>query len=146
SAIIIILVSPHEVVGPSFQMSFAATAALVATYAGWSQSSGRRRRRSQGAPPGRAAGLVGRGEGYVGALALTSIVAGGATALFTAWHFQQVSPLGLVANLAVMPIVSVIIMPMAVLASLLMPLGLDGPALDLMGQGIAAMNAIAFWL
>ncbi|TIT12583.1 MAG: ComEC/Rec2 family competence protein, partial [Mesorhizobium sp.] len=36
SAIAVILVSPHEVVGPSFQMSFAATAALVGAYAGWS--------------------------------------------------------------------------------------------------------------
>ena len=36
SAIAVIVVSPHEVVGPSFQMSFAATAALVGAYAGWS--------------------------------------------------------------------------------------------------------------
>ena len=33
SAIVVIVVSPHEVVGPSFQMSFAATAALVGAYA-----------------------------------------------------------------------------------------------------------------
>lgn len=77
---------------------------------------------------------------------MTSVVAGLATALFTAWHFQQVSPLSLVANLAAMPIVSVAVMPMAVLASLLMPFGLDAPPLWLMGQGIAAMNAIAFSL
>jgi len=146
SAIIIILISPHEVAGPSFQMSFAATAALVATYAGWSQFAERRRPGTHGTGAGIAASVARKGTGYIGALALTSIVAGAATALFTAWHFQQVSPLGLVANLAVMPIVSVIVMPMAVLACLLMPFGLDGPALDLMGQGIAAMNAIAFWL
>ena len=36
AAIIIIALSPHEVVGPSFQMSFAATAALVGAYAAWS--------------------------------------------------------------------------------------------------------------
>src|SRR5690606_14439039 len=60
--------------------------------------------------------------------------------------FQQVSPLGLVANLAAMPVVSVIVMPMAVLASLAMPFGLDAAPLWLMGQGIAIMNAIALWL
>src|SRR5690606_9718527 len=60
--------------------------------------------------------------------------------------FQQVSPLGLVANLAAMPVVSVIVMPMAVLASLAMPFGLDAVPLTLMGQGIAMMNAIALWL
>lgn len=54
--------------------------------------------------------------------------------------------MGLAANLAAMPFVSVLVMPMAVLASLLMPLGLEGPPLYLMGQGIAAMNAIAIWL
>src|SRR5690606_13594943 len=36
SAIIVIATSPHEVAGPSFQMSFAATAALVGAYAAWS--------------------------------------------------------------------------------------------------------------
>jgi competence protein ComEC len=36
SAIAVIAISPHEVIGPSFQMSFAATAALVGAYAWWS--------------------------------------------------------------------------------------------------------------
>ena len=145
SAIIILLVSPHEVVGPSFQMSFAATAALVAAYAAWT---GRRERRAAGPAPGRgiAAASLRTGVRYAAGLSMTSVVAGLATAIFTAWHFQQVSPMGLFANLAAMPVVSVVVMPMAVLASLLMPLGLDGPPLFLMGQGIALMNAIAAWL
>ena len=48
SAIVIIAVSPHEVAGPSFQMSFAATAALIGAYAGVvgaPSRPGRRRRR-----------------------------------------------------------------------------------------------------
>ena len=145
SALIILLLAPHEVMGPSFQMSFAATAALVAAYAGWRDH---RDRRSPGRPHRRSAlATVARtGMGYAAGLAMTSVVAGLATALFTAWHFQQVSPLGLVANLAAMPVVSVVVMPMAVLASLAMPLGLDAAPLWLMGQGIAAMNAIAFRL
>lgn len=145
SALIILLLAPHEVIGPSFQMSFAATAALVAAYAGWRDH---RDRRSPGRPHRRSAlATVARtGMGYAAGLAMTSVVAGLATALFTAWHFQQVSPLGLVANLAAMPVVSVVVMPMAVLASLAMPLGLDAAPLWLMGQGIAAMNAIAFRL
>ena len=48
SAIVIIVVSPHEVAGPSFQMSFAATAALIGAYAGWSE---RRRARPAPHPP-----------------------------------------------------------------------------------------------
>lgn len=145
SALIILVMAPHEVAGPSFQMSFAATAALVAAYGAWrDRRKGRpARARARETRPMRA--LHGAG-GYVVALSMTSLVAGLATALFTAWHFQQVSPLSLVANLAAMPIVSVAVMPMAVLASLLMPFGLDAPPLWLMGQGIWAMNAVAIWL
>lgn len=144
SALIILIVSPHEVVGPSFQMSFAATAALVAAYGAWRAHRERRppARHGQGLP----AAALRAGFGYAAGLSMTSVVAGLATALFTAWHFQQVSPLGLVANLAAMPVVSVAVMPMAVLAALMMPFGLDAAPLWAMGQGIAAMNAIALWL
>ncbi|MEO3385905.1 ComEC/Rec2 family competence protein [Mesorhizobium sp. CAU 1741] len=145
SAIIILLMAPHEVIGPSFQMSFAATAALVAAYAAWTQYRAGRVR-SAPAARGPVIGTMAAMMKYGGGLSMTSVVAGAATALFTAWHFQQVSPLGLLANLAAMPFVSVLVMPMAVLASLLMPLGLDGPPLQIMGMGIAAMNRIAFWL
>jgi ComEC/Rec2-related protein len=145
SAIIILLISPHEVAGPSFQMSFAATAALVASYAAWSKWREnayvpRTRHRSV------SRGLLRRVGATLSGLAMTSVIAGFATALFSAWHFQQVAPMGLFANLAAMPIVSIIVMPMAVVASVLMPLGLDTLPLLLMGEGIAAMNFIAIWL
>ena len=144
SAIILLLIAPHEVVGPSFQMSFAATAALVAAYAAWTESRSRQVHRAK-VQRGPVVGTMKAALRYTTGLSMTSLIAGAATALFTAWHFQQVSPLGLVANLAAMPFVSVIVMPMAVLASVLMPFGLDGPALQAMGLGIAAMNGVAFW-
>ena len=72
---------------------------------------------------------------------MTSLIAGVATAVFGAYHFQRVSPLSLVANLAAMPIVSLVVMPFAVLAALAMPFGLDGPFLDVMGKGLTAMIA-----
>jgi ComEC/Rec2-related protein len=145
SAIIILLWAPHEVVGPSFQMSFAATAALIAAYSAWTQHRQGRKR----APPvshGPFVATLRAGAKYAAGLSMTSVVAGIATALYTAWHFQQVAPLGLIANLAAMPFVSVVVMPMAVLATLAMPFGLDGLPLQAMGMGIAAMNAIALWL
>ncbi|TGV53849.1 competence protein, partial [Mesorhizobium sp. M00.F.Ca.ET.149.01.1.1] len=61
--------------------------------------------------------------------AVTSLIAGSATLLFAIWHFQRVSPLSLLANLAVMPIVSLIVMPFAVLSALAMPFGFDAPFL-----------------
>jgi len=76
---------------------------------------------------------------------MTSIIAGSATALFAIWHFQRVSPLSLFANLAIMPIVSVV-MFLAVVSALTMPFGLDGPFLHLMGKGLTAMIAISAWI
>jgi ComEC/Rec2-related protein len=145
SAIAVIVVSPHEVVGPSFQMSFAATAALVGAYAGWSDH-----RAGKTGPPPPKRSL----PGYLtrkfllaaGGLAMTSIIAGSATALFAIWHFQRVSPLSLFANLAIMPIVSLIVMPFAVLSALAMPFGADGPFLYVMGKGLTVMIAMSGWI
>ncbi|CAN7574074.1 ComEC/Rec2 family competence protein [Mesorhizobium amorphae] len=144
SAIAVILVSPHEVVGPSFQMSFAATAALVGAYAGWSDY---RAGRATSPPPRRSplAFVTRKFLLGMGGLAMTSIIAGGATALFAIWHFQRVSPLSLFANLAVMPIVSGVML-LAVVSALLMPFGLDWPSLYLMGKGLTAMIAISEWI
>ncbi|WP_395446763.1 ComEC/Rec2 family competence protein [Aminobacter sp. UC22_36] len=143
SAIVVILISPHEVVGPSFQMSFAATAALVGAYAWWSD-----RREAQAPPVGQRSlpskiwrWLVTVAVG----LAATSVIAGLATSVFGAWHFQRVSPLSLFANLAVMPFVSVLVMPFAVMAGIFMPFGLDGVFLDTMGVGLKAMISVAIW-
>ncbi|WP_192253886.1 ComEC/Rec2 family competence protein [Mesorhizobium caraganae] len=145
SAIAVILVSPHEVVGPSFQMSFAATAALVGAYAGWADYRADRVR----TPPARRSFVGFLSRKFLlamGGLAMTSIIAGSATALFAIWHFQRVSPLSLLANLAVMPIVSLIVMPFAVLSALAMPFGADGPFLYVMGKGLTAMIAISAWI
>ncbi|TIO82388.1 MAG: ComEC/Rec2 family competence protein, partial [Mesorhizobium sp.] len=137
SAIAVILVSPHEVVGPSFQMSFAATAALVGAYAGWSDYRAGKVR----APPAKRSFLRFMSHKLAvgaGGAAMTSIIAGSATALFAIWHFQRVSPLSLLANLAIMPIVT-IVMFLAVASAVMMPFGFDGPFLYLMGKGLACL-------
>lgn len=144
AAIAVLVVSPHEVVGPSFQMSFAATAALIAAYAWWAE----RRRRRPAHPPtdrSRLGHILRTGGRYAFGLAITSLIAGIATTVYGAWHFQRVSPLSLAANLAAMPIVSIAVMPPAVLAMAAMPFGLDGPFLDVMGKGLTLMTAVAEW-
>ena len=80
---------------------------------------------------------------YAVGLAATSLIAGTATAVFGAYHFQRVSPLSLGANLAAMPFVSVMVMPFAMFAMILMPFGLDGWAFAVMGKGLSAMIAMA---
>ncbi len=145
SAVVVIVISPHEVIGPSFQMSFAATAALVGAFAALSEF---RSRRPSVAPPA-SAGMSRRIVRHAGfatfGLALTSLVAGGATAIYAAYHFQQVSSLGLFTNLTAMPIVSTLVMPFAVLGTLAMPFGIDGPFFDVMGLGLRATITIAQW-
>ncbi len=144
SAILVIALSPHEVSGPSFQMSFAATAALVGAYAAWSDY--RLRRPSRGATDRSIIlRILRKGLAAMGGLAMTSLVAGGATAIYAAYHFQQMPSLGLFTNLAAMPVVSTLVMPFAVIAALAMPFGLDGPFLDVMGMGLSLTVAIARW-
>ncbi|HEV2504088.1 MAG TPA: ComEC/Rec2 family competence protein [Mesorhizobium sp.] len=144
SAVIVILTAPHEVVGPSFQMSFAATAALIGAYAAWAQ---RREVMPAPAQPVRsfAGFLAHKSLIAVAGMAATSIIAGLATALFAVWHFQRVSPLSLFANLAVMPVVSFVMLA-AVLSAIAMPFGADGPFLYAMGKGLTVMMAIADWI
>ncbi len=146
SATVVILIAPHEVIGPSFQMSFAATAALIAAYAAWSE------RRERNLAVGNFSVRQSRWEiprtilRYGAGLAFTSLIAGTATALFAAYHFHRIAPYGLVANLAAMPAVSVLVMPSAVLSMLLMPFDLDGIPLAVMGWGISLVIGIAEWL
>lgn len=142
AAIVVLVLAPHEVVGPSFQMSFAATAALIGAYAAWVQ-------RRLASPASQSRGVPGRLARpvmlYVVGLAATSLLAGGATAIFGAYHFQRVSPFSLPANLAAMPVVSLVVMPSAVLSVAAMPFGLEAWPLAMMGEGLRVMLAIADW-
>ena len=138
AAIVVILIQPHAVSGPGFQMSFGATAALVATYGTWRDVRGRL---SDGEPW--LQGPLGSLVKFVVGLAVTSIVAGLATGLFAAYHFHRVAPFGLFANLAAMPIVSLAVMPLALLSAVAMPFGLEAPFLVALGWSIEAVVLIA---
>lgn len=145
AALIILIVSPHELVGPSFQMSFAATAVLIAGYGWWQE---RRERRQSRYPPAErplAIRALQFAAVFLAGLAATSILAGLATSIYGVYHFNRVSPNSLWVNILAMPIVSAAVMPLAVISGLLMPLGLDGFALDLMGRAIGWVLAIAHW-
>ncbi len=146
SALAILAVAPHEVMGPSFQMSFAATAALIASYAWFAERRRAWPQQYSGAEPGRMARAVRWALLFLGGLAATSLIAGAATAIFGVWHFQRVSPLGLLANLGAMPVVTFVVMPAALAGSLLTPLGLDAPFFALMGWGLSVVMDVARFL
>jgi competence protein ComEC len=79
-------------------------------------------------------------------LALASLVAGLATTPYAAFHFHRVTPYGVLANLAAMPVVSALVMPAGLLGLAAMPFGFDGVFWWLMGIGIDWMIAVTQWV
>ncbi|MFG1464651.1 ComEC/Rec2 family competence protein [Xanthobacter sp. DSM 24535] len=137
AAVLVLAIAPVSVLDPGMQMSFAATLALIAAFErlrplrlGWA-----------------AHGLAGRAALkaalFVGTLALTSLVAGLATAPYGALHFHRVGAYGLLSNLAAMPAVSFLVMPFGLLGVLLLPFGWDSLAWPVMGVGIDIMVAVS---
>jgi competence protein ComEC len=79
-------------------------------------------------------------------LALASLVAGLATTPYAAFHFHRVTPYGVLANLAAMPVVSAIVMPAGMLGLIAMPFGFDGVFWRIMGLGIDWMILVTQWV
>ncbi|WP_425098501.1 ComEC/Rec2 family competence protein [Tropicibacter sp. S64] len=129
AALIVLVLHPEALFGPGFQMSFAATTALVAVFE-WINLS-------------RAGRDWPRWTGPVLGLVVSSAVAGLATAPVGMAHFNQSASYGLLANLVSVPVMGLIVMPMAVLAAVLMPLGLDWIALAVMGLGLDWILGVA---
>jgi competence protein ComEC len=75
-------------------------------------------------------------------LVMASLFAGLATTPYAAFHFHRVTPYGVLANLAAMPVVSALVMPAGLLGLVAMPFGLDGVFWWLMGIGIDWMIAV----
>ncbi len=140
AALAVLLLAPEAVVHPSFQMSFAATLALIAAY-------------ERGIPwlataPDTSLGarVALWGVREAGFLIFASLVAGFATMPYAAYHFHRLAPYGVLANLLAMPVISALSMPAGLLALLAMPFGLDGPLWRLMGIGIDWMIAVSTWV
>ncbi len=126
AAVAVMLLSPNEVVGASFGMSFSAVLALIAGYEAMRPLLAR---------------LYGGGWGrrivsHVVALVLTSLLAGTASAPFGAYHFGHFQLYFIIANVAAVPLTAFWVMPLGLVALLLMPLGLEPLALTPMGWGI----------
>ncbi len=139
AAIVVLSLAPQALVHPSFQMSFAATLALIAAY-------------QYGLPwqPDRDSSFSRRvalwGVREVFGLLLASLVAGLATTPYAAYHFHRLAPYGVIANLLAMPVVSAVVMPMGILGVVSMPFGFDGVFWHLMGEGIDWMVWVAQWV
>lgn len=141
AALFSILVTPHEILGPSFQMSYSATGALIAGFA-WVKL----RKRQNPEKTERKTGLFHTVWRWLIGIIATSLLAGTASGLYAAFHFNNMAPLGILGNALALPVISVLIMPFAVIALLLMPLGLEWLPLQVMGKGIELVKWIAHFV
>ncbi|RSK35934.1 ComEC family competence protein [Rhodovulum iodosum] len=130
AALIVLVRAPESLTQAGFQMSFAATTALVAVFAVLRDAPGGRWH-----PPRWARAPM--------ALVVSSAVAGAATAPFGAAHFNQMAQYGLLANLLSVPLMGAVVIPSAVLAGLLSPLGLEALGLVPMGLGLGWILGVA---
>jgi len=128
AALIVLALRPEALMGPGFQMSFAATTALVAVF-GWMRD-----------------GQISFGPNWlkpVLGVVISSAVAGAATAPVGAAHFNTLAHYGLFANLASVPLMGVLVIPAAVVAACLAPLGLEFIGLWVMGLGLQWILGVA---
>lgn len=134
AAFLILLLTPEALLGPSFQLSFAAVVALISGYETWRNPC-----------------VLWLAEGgalrkfliYGGGLVFTSLLATLATLPFTIYLFHRFSMHAIEANLIAVPLTSLIIMPSALLACLMTPLGLGETPLWIFQKSIELLIFIA---
>ncbi len=130
--IILLLLAPWSVLTPGFQMSFAATSVLIATYEGW-----RQRRQARGHIPRTPVTF------WLKSLIVTSTVTSLATAPYAIYHFERFAGFGVAANILAMPIISVASAPLAAIAAILAPFGWGDWALRGFGLSLEWILMIA---
>jgi competence protein ComEC len=140
AAFAVLAFTPEGVVEPGFQMSFAAVAALIATWEFWRTHRAERLTEDDVVP---GFWLIRLATKAVAGVAVTTLVAGFATSPFAAYHFERIATYSLLGNLLAAPLVSAIIMPFGLLSLVVMPLGLEGLPLAIMAWGIEMLLGVA---
>jgi competence protein ComEC len=121
AALVILVTEPEVVIQPGFEMSFCATASLVALAEIWPRAS-----QPTGLPWPIAFIQIARDWAF--ALFMVSLVAGAATGPFAIQHFNRIANFGVFANLTADFVASVVMMPALAVALLL----------EIFGHGLAA--------
>jgi competence protein ComEC len=137
SGLVILALTPEGLLDVSFQMSYAATAAMVAFY-----------ERFGGALHNFARGGGWRGVKSVIAVPLavssSSLVAQLSIDPFSIYYFHGYSPYAVLGNLLGGPLVDFIIMPLVLVTLAALPFGLEYWPLKLMGWAIDALMVIVY--
>lgn len=128
AAFITLLWQPESLLGASFQLSFAATIGILAFYERFGHVLYKNNN-----------GFLQKIWLYFLGIMLTSLVATLATTPLVIYHFNRFTLWGVAANMLMLPLVSMWIMPAAVIALLLMPFGLEYYPLIALDYGISLM-------
>jgi competence protein ComEC len=147
AALLVILLEPEALLGASFQLSFAAVAALVAVYEARIAAAGRKGvsgAQEFGRKPihrmSRRERLWHIAQEKLGhhpaALLFATFCATSATASFMAYDFHELSPYVLIGNPLTLTIIELFAVPGALLGTFLYPLGLDAFVWHYVGAGI----------
>jgi competence protein ComEC len=136
AALIILCLSPLRLYSISFQLSFAAVAALLYFLPRWFRGT-----REGLSPEGWNSKILSRVCVWIKEAAATSLVATLATAPLVAMYFQVVSLLGAAVNLVAIPLVLLLALPLGEVAVLAQSLHLTPVA-----QGLLALGQIPLWL
>jgi len=129
AAVLILLLFPESMFGASFQLSFAATLAIVSLFE-WRRNWHIRN-------------FVAR---HAVDIALTSLVATFATAPFIIYNFNRFAMFGVISNMIVIPLATFIIMPGMLISLLLMPLGWQAAGYAIFGWGVDIMIRLSQWV
>lgn len=132
AALLMIAYDPSDVIEPGFQLSFAATLALIAAFDVCFRD-----------PLLEGASQIQKAFRLFAFLCLTTLVAQAATTPIILFHFNNITLYGVIANLVLTPVVTFLLMPMVAIYFLLLPVGSEALALHLMSYGIKAMLYVA---
>ena len=134
-ALFVLLLWPESVVGPSFQLSFAAVTVIVALHrTEWM-------RRWTGRRPDEA--LWRRAARAALSLALTGLAVEAALMPIALAHFHRSGLLGAAANMVAIPLTTFMIMPAEALALALEPTGSAGPIWRVVGWSLEQLLRVA---
>ena len=140
AALIILIIEPDVVIQPGFEMSFCATASLVALAEMW------RPKPTHAPDVAWPIAALRKAWDWILGLSIVSFVAGAATGPFTIQHFNRIANYGVFANLSADFIASAVLMPSLALTLLGQAFGLGaaatGPVLWVAGESARAIVAI----
>ena len=136
AAFVVLLLWPEALVGPSFQMSFAAVIAIVALH-------GSAPMRAFNAP--REQAWWAKGLRQVMGLLLTGVVIELALMPIGLFHFHRSGVYGALANVVAIPLTTLASMPLIALALLADSVGAGAPFWWLAGKSLELLLALAHW-